>query len=172
MPLNTPTTGESHDGRDEFASDRSIVLAVSDTDESRADLIADTVASIAGPTYATVHILHVYTPSRFDQTLKSLGFDTEASPTPDEVVERANVVREIATRLNDPARNYGMDIQIHGRISENIGATIVDVTRELSAEFVIVGGRKRSPTGKVIFKSTAQYVLLNAPCPVLFVRME
>jgi len=43
---------------------------------------------------------------------------------------------------------------------------------EVDADLVVVSGRKRTPTGKAVFGSTAQTVLLDAPCPVTFVRVE
>ena len=50
------------------------------------------------------------------------------------------------------------------------GESIVDAAGDIDAGMVFVGGRKRSPTGKAVFGSTAQEVLLNAPAPVTFVR--
>ncbi|MFB6222169.1 MAG: universal stress protein [Haloarcula sp.] len=50
------------------------------------------------------------------------------------------------------------------------GGGIVGIAKDDSADRVIVGGRQRSPAGKALFGSTAQEVMLNAPCPVTFVR--
>jgi len=55
----------------------------------------------------------------------------------------------------------------HGDI-EN---TIVDVAEELGANMIVMGGRKRSPAGKLIFGSTTQDVLLQSSIPV-FISLD
>lgn len=50
-----------------------------------------------------------------------------------------------------------------------------DIVRFLEEEkdhidVVVVGVEKTSPTGKALFGSTLQYIVLNAPCPVLTVN--
>jgi nucleotide-binding universal stress UspA family protein len=58
-----------------------------------------------------------------------------------------------------------------GNVGEH-GPGIVDAAEEVDADLVVVGGRRRSPTGKAVFGSTAQEVMLEAPCPVMFVRAD
>jgi nucleotide-binding universal stress UspA family protein len=48
---------------------------------------------------------------------------------------------------------------------EILGAAV-----EFGAELIVIGIRRRSPVGKLIAGSTAQHVLLDAPCPVLTVK--
>lgn len=112
----------------------------------------------------------MFSSTRFERTLERLNYDTESPPDPDEVAKRYKPIDEVAARLQDPSRSYGMPIDIHGRVTDDTGAAIVEIADDVDATHVIVGGRKRSPAGKSVFGSTAQYVLLNAPCPVTFVR--
>ncbi len=45
-----------------------------------------------------------------------------------------------------------------------------DVAGEVDAELLVIGLRRRSPVGKLILGSSAQRILLDAPCPVLAVK--
>ncbi len=47
---------------------------------------------------------------------------------------------------------------------------ILDAAREVGADLIVIGLRRRSPTGKLLFGSTAQQVLLEADCDVLAVK--
>jgi len=54
----------------------------------------------------------------------------------------------------------------------NAGEQIVEFAKDIKAQTIILGLRKRSLVGKMIFGSNAQYIILNAPCPVLTTRRE
>ncbi len=47
---------------------------------------------------------------------------------------------------------------------------LINVAGEVSADFIVIGLRRRSPVGKLILGSNAQRILLDAPCPVLAVK--
>jgi nucleotide-binding universal stress UspA family protein len=49
---------------------------------------------------------------------------------------------------------------------------VVDLAEELEAELIVIGMRHRSAVGKFLLGSTAQRILLDAPCPVLAVKAD
>ncbi len=50
------------------------------------------------------------------------------------------------------------------------GEDLVQLADENKVDEIIIGVRRRSKVGKLIFGSTAQYVVLNASCPVVTVK--
>ena len=50
------------------------------------------------------------------------------------------------------------------------GEDLVQLAQNKEVDEIIIGVRRRSKVGKLIFGSTAQYVILNAPCPVVTVK--
>ena len=50
------------------------------------------------------------------------------------------------------------------------GEHLVEFAKNNDIDEIIIGVRKKSKVGKLVFGSTAQYVILEAPCPVLAVK--
>jgi nucleotide-binding universal stress UspA family protein len=50
------------------------------------------------------------------------------------------------------------------------GEDIVTIAEEKKADEIVIGIQRLSKVGKLLFGSTAQYIILNAPCPVVTVR--
>jgi nucleotide-binding universal stress UspA family protein len=50
------------------------------------------------------------------------------------------------------------------------GEDLTHLAEEHQVDTIIMGVRRRSKVGKLVFGSTAQYVILNAPCPVVTVK--
>jgi nucleotide-binding universal stress UspA family protein len=50
------------------------------------------------------------------------------------------------------------------------GEDLVQYVANNDIDEIIIGIRKKSKVGKLIFGSTAQYVILKAPCPVVSVK--
>lgn len=55
-------------------------------------------------------------------------------------------------------------------VGEDVVSAVLDAVDELAPSVLVIGLRKRSPTGKLFLGSRAQQLLLNAACPVLAVK--
>jgi nucleotide-binding universal stress UspA family protein len=79
----------------------------------------------------------------------------------------ANVAREI---VDETLEDYS-DVTFQGRVGEPVSEMIAEADRR-DAQYLVVGGRKRSPAGKALFGSTTQSVLLNSERPVVTVMHD
>ena len=50
------------------------------------------------------------------------------------------------------------------------GENLTRIAKEKNIDEVYIGVKRHSKIGKLVFGSTAQYVILNAPCPVVTVK--
>jgi nucleotide-binding universal stress UspA family protein len=144
-----------------------ILLAVGEKDEPRAERLANAVIDVAGPTGASVVLAHVFTDEEYSSVLDQLDFGPSSEATPDQVANRHATIRTIGDRLSDA----DVQFETRGAVGDH-GETIVSLAKDVGADRVVVGGRRRSPTGKAVFGSVAQKVMLSSPCPVTFVRDE
>ena len=63
-------------------------------------------------------------------------------------------------------KGAGIDVELVGR-SGNPSTEIVGYADEVGADLICLAGRKRSPTGKALFGSVTQDVILTTELPVL-----
>lgn len=144
-----------------------IFVAVSGTDGDRVDRLAEEAISMAGPSGARIVLGHVFTRDEYTADRDALDFDPQAEVNPDVVARRLDTIRAIGDRLDDA----GIEYEVRGALADSSDG-ISELAAEEAADMLIVGGRKRSPTGKAVFGSTAQDVMLSAHCPVTFVRND
>lgn len=142
-----------------------LLVAVGPTDESRVEELTDSVLAVAEPADATVVLFHSFTESAFDEGVRETGHDPEDPPEPRAVARRLESVDAMTASLRDA----GLDFEVRSAINAPTDA-ILQATAAVDADMVFVGGRGRSPVGKAILGSTAQRIMTNAPCPVVFVR--
>ena len=74
---------------------------------------------------------------------------------------------ELTQRLDASGVQYTLRRDVRG---EPNAENILEAVEKLQPELLVIGLRKRSATGKLLFGSTAQRLLLDAPCPVLAVK--
>lgn len=83
-------------------------------------------------------------------------------------------IEEVEDRLEKLKRPFNKDnINCETAVSVNYlspGEDLVQFAKDNGVELIFIGIKKTSKVGKLMFGSTAQYVLLNAPCPVVAVR--
>jgi nucleotide-binding universal stress UspA family protein len=145
-----------------------ILLAVGPKDSGRVEQLAEAAIEVAAPADATVVLAHVFTEAEYDEVLDELHIDRDSEEaTPDEVADRHATIRELVGAMNA----MDIDHEIRGVVGER-AESITGLATSIGADRVIIGGRQRRPSGKAVFGSTAQEVLLTAPCPVTFVRAE
>ena len=74
---------------------------------------------------------------------------------------------EVKRLLADSGVTHQVRQSVSGREASE---DIVETAEAEHARLIVIGLRRRSPTGKLLFGSNAQRVLLEATCPVLAVK--
>jgi nucleotide-binding universal stress UspA family protein len=98
--------------------------------------------------------LHVVNTSRGDALIDSRFASEDALAAVRAKLDQSGVVYEIAQQL--------------GR--HEASEELVEIADRVKASLLVIGLRRRTPTGKLITGSQAQRVLLDAHCPVLAVK--
>lgn len=136
-----------------------VIVAAVDRSERASDVVAE-AESLGKAFDETVHVLHVLSQSEFIEMGRTAAENHDESFSMETVEETAAAVAaEAASELTVPSESIG-------RMGEP-AQSVITYANDQDASYVVVGARKRSPTGKVIFGSVAQSILLNADCPVL-----
>ena len=74
---------------------------------------------------------------------------------------------EVRARLAQAGVGYEIQQLVRGH---EAAEEIVEAADRLNASLIVIGLRRRTPTGKLITGSQAQRILLDANCPVLAVK--
>jgi nucleotide-binding universal stress UspA family protein len=142
-----------------------LLVAIGPNDDTRTDELIDAVVDIAEPTGARVLLLHVFSEAAYQTGIEEAGFDRADPPSPAELASRLEGIDTVAAALEAA----DIDCDVAGEIGDE-KETILRVAAESDADLLCASGRKRSPTGKAVFGSTVHRLMMDSPCPVLFVR--
>jgi nucleotide-binding universal stress UspA family protein len=78
-----------------------------------------------------------------------------------------DAISTLRSRLVDSGVGFEVQQLVRGRDAAD---ELVEAAERLGASLVVIGIRRRTPTGKLLFGSQAQRVLLDADRPVLAVK--
>jgi len=127
------------------------VLVPVDTDDDRARAAAEAVTTLPGNRETiTATVLHIFEP--FRETSEGLVTDS------DDIFEHADLPESVDIAVEILAAGIKTAVRKeYGDPSDEILAAADDV----DADSIVMSGRRRSPTEKIIFGSISQSVLLN-----------
>ncbi len=82
-----------------------------------------------------------------------------------------NTERELKEMAESASHEDGIPCDPHLLVrGMTAGEDLVQFANEHHIDEIFIGIRRRSKVGKLIFGSTAQYVILEAPCPVVAIK--
>lgn len=89
-------------------------------------------------------------------------------------VEQAKLISEAEARLEFAQKSLekeGISAETHLLVRGlEPGEDIVKYAKEVKADYIVIGIDRTSRVGKMLFGSTAQYVILESHCPVITVK--
>lgn len=136
------------------------IVAAADQSE-RAEQVLDEAQKLSTALDTELHVLHVV-----DFSVGNLvsGSTEEKNGIEDAKAEAQANAEEIASRVD-----LDDDREIVG-LAGNPADKIIQYSEKIDADYIVMSGRKKSPTGKALFGSVLQSVLLDATCHVVSVR--
>lgn len=144
-----------------------VVAAVDSS--ARSSTVLSQASALAADIGEPLHAVHVLRRSDFVDVLEK---QVEGQPLTDnyeiqrlgkEIVERAS---RKSTAIHDTDA-----IETVVRVGDP-PEELTAYAREIDARYLVVGGQKRSPTGKALFGSVTQQVMFEATMPVLNVPVD
>lgn len=138
------------------------MLVPVDVDETRAGAQADAVLDVAAEmSDLQVDVLFVH--EEIDAPGDEAG--TAYIDAINENLQNLQGLPESTTVLVDRLREAGVDAEVHS-VTGDPATAILELAAEFDVDTIVLGARRRSPVGKVLFGSVTQSVILDSDCPV------
>jgi len=135
-----------------------VVVAAVDRSGRSAHVVSE-AASLAAAFDEAVHVVHALTRSEFID----LGLTSAQAEEPKDMDEIRSAAAEMA---EDSVSGLDVPYETVGLVG-NPADEVIEYADEQDASYIVVSPRRRSRTGKMLFGSVAQSILLNASCPVV-----
>ena len=140
-----------------------IVIAAVDRSDRAPRVVREAVA-VADKFDATPHVVHVLSQSQFVELEMSETRKTGRAVDMDRVRAYATEVAETAASEAD-AEDAAEAVGLVGNPTQ----ALLEYAEDNDARFIVVGSRRRSATGKLLFGSVTQSILLDADRSVIAV---
>jgi nucleotide-binding universal stress UspA family protein len=95
------------------------------------------------------------------------SMDNRISEDAQEMIRIGKEHEEAESRISQEGIECESHVLVRGL---DPGEDLVKYADDNEMDYIIVGIRKRSKMDKMIFGSTAQYIILNASCPVITIK--
>lgn len=110
-----------------------------------------------------LHVVYVLGESEFKK-LEETSVDETGQPIDIETIR--SFATEVADKVASESVSDYKPVGLEGEEANRI----IQYSSEVDADYVVIGGRKRTPVGKAVFGSVSQAILLNVDCPTLLVK--
>ena len=140
-----------------------VIVAAVDRSKEASQVVAE-AAALSKAFDEPLHIVHVISRSEFTELGRKGSRDGRTADLDE--------IRETAA---DFAAAAAEDIDVPYETIGRIGKAAEEINKyadKQDARYVVTGGRKRSPTGKALFGSVSQRILLNSPRPVVSIIQD
>jgi nucleotide-binding universal stress UspA family protein len=141
------------------------ILAAIDENE-RSEIVAKVATDLAEAYDDTLVALHVVPQEDFEahkESLQGIPEFQDYSLT-QEMDSAERFAREFVQQSVDT--DDLKQFEARGRVGNPTDEILAEAA-SLDPRFLVISGRRRSPTGKAVFGNTSQQILLNAECPVV-----
>lgn len=134
-----------------------IIAAIDESDQS-SDIVQE-AGELATQFGEELHVVHVISQTEYKGLIEDSARQWD-SLQPEDVQEIADSVA--ADAVTDLTQEYRV-VPLIGDEADQI----IKYAAETDARYIVIGGRRRSPTGKALFGSVSQSVLLQSDRPVV-----